>query len=92
MVRNRLAARAKVGGLHYSPRGSRKSAEFALATDRFLAPLICRVVRAVRVLGAGLGFPVGAPAVFTPNLRFGRVPTGLRQGSDRQFKLIQKYI
>ena len=26
-----------------------KSAEFALATDRFLAPLICRVVRAVRV-------------------------------------------
>ena len=45
-----------------------KSAEFALATDRFLAPLICRVVRAVRVLGAGLGFPVGAsaPLRFSP--------------------------
>ena len=41
-----------------------KSAEFALATDRFLAPLICRVVRAVRVLGAGLGFPVGVSAPF----------------------------
>ena len=36
------------------------------------APLIRRVVRAmraVRVLGAGLGFPVGEPSVFTPNLR-----------------------
>ena len=43
-----------------------KSAEFALATDRFLAPLICRVVRAVRVLGAGLGFPVGGTFGFTP--------------------------
>ena len=42
---------------------------FASATKNF-APLICRVVRAVLVLGAGLGFPVGAPAVFTPNLRF----------------------
>jgi len=41
---------------------------FASATKNF-APLICRVVRAVLVLGAGLGFPVGAPAVFTPNLR-----------------------
>ena len=29
-----------------------------------------RAVRAVRVLGAGLGFPVGKPSVFTPNLRF----------------------
>ena len=47
-----------------------KSAEFALATDRFLAPLICRVVRAVRVLGAGLGFPLGGPSVLTPKLRF----------------------
>ena len=45
---------------------ARKSAEFALATDRFLAPLICRVVRAVRVLGAGLGFPVGGTFGFTP--------------------------
>ena len=53
-----------------------KSAEFALATDRFLAPLICRVVRAVLVLGAGLGFPVGAPAVFTPNLRQNRKISG----------------
>jgi len=43
-----------------------KSAEFALDTDRFLAPLICRVVRAVRVLGAGLGFPVGGTFGFTP--------------------------
>ena len=43
-----------------------KSAEFALATNRFLAPLICRVVRAVRVLGAGLGFPVGGTFGFTP--------------------------
>ena len=43
-----------------------KSAEFALATDRFLAPLICRVVRAVRVLGAGLGYPVGGTFGFTP--------------------------
>ena len=35
-------------------------------------PLICRVVRAaraVRMPGAGLGFPVGEPSVFTPNLR-----------------------
>ena len=35
-------------------------------------PLICRVVRAVRAVrvpGAGLGFPVGEPSVFTPNLR-----------------------
>ena len=54
----------------YSGTGTRKkqsrggkSAEFALATERILAPLICRVVRAVRVLGAGLGFPVGAPSV-----------------------------
>ena len=32
------------------------------------APLICRVVRAVQVLGAGLGFPVGASAAlrFSP--------------------------
>ena len=33
------------------------------------APLICRVVRAVRavrVLGAGLGFPVGGTFGFTP--------------------------
>ena len=45
-----------------------KSAEFALATDRFLAPLICRVVRAVRVLGAGLGFPLGGTfGVAPPN-------------------------
>jgi len=32
------------------------------------APLACRVVRAVRavrVLGAGLGFPVGEPSIFT---------------------------
>ena len=27
---------------------------------------ICRVVRAVRVLGAGLGFPLGGPSVFEP--------------------------
>ena len=49
-----------------SRRAGGKSAEFALATDRFLAPLICRVVRAVRVLGAGLGFPVGEPSVLNP--------------------------
>ena len=45
-----------------------------------IAPLICRVVRAVRVrdvrgvgVGAGLGFPVGgirSAPVNTPNLRF----------------------
>ena len=57
------------GGPGHAGRRAGKSAEFALATDRFLAPLICRVVRAVRVLGAGLGFPVGEPSVFTPNLR-----------------------
>ena len=51
---------------HAYRRAVGKSAEFALATDRFLAPLICRVVRAVRVLGAGLGFPVGAPSVLNP--------------------------
>ena len=28
--------------------------------------MICRVVRAVRVLGAGLGFPVGGTFGFTP--------------------------
>jgi len=41
---------------------------FALVAKK-IAPLICHVVRAVLVLGAGLGFPVGAPAVFTPNHR-----------------------
>ena len=30
------------------------------------APLICRVVRAARVLAAGLGFPVGPPSVLNP--------------------------
>ena len=30
------------------------------------APLICRVVRAVLVLGAGLGFPVGETFGFAP--------------------------
>ena len=49
-----------------SRRVAGKSAEFALATDRFLAPLICRVVLAVRVLRAGLGFPVGEPSVLHP--------------------------
>ena len=48
---------------------------FASATKNF-APLICRVVRAVLVLGAGLGFPVGAPAVFTPNLRSNKSAKG----------------
>ena len=43
-----------------------KSAEFTLATDRILAPLICRAVRAVRMLGAGLGFPVGRTVSLTP--------------------------
>ena len=33
---------------------------------KFYAPLICRVVRAVRVLGAGLGFPVGEPSALHP--------------------------
>ena len=47
-------------------RGEGKSAVFALATDRFLAPLICRVVHAVRVPGAGLGFSFGEPSVLRP--------------------------
>jgi len=44
-------------------------ANFRPSHQKEIAPLICRVVRAVLMLGAGLGFPVGAPAVFTPNLR-----------------------
>ena len=46
-------------------------ANFRPSRQNRLAPLICRVVRAmraVRVLGAGLGFPVGvsAPLRFSP--------------------------
>ena len=44
---------------------ARTSVDFASATDRFLAPLICRLVHAVQVLGAGLGFPVGGTFGFT---------------------------
>ena len=43
-----------------------KSAEFYLATNRCLAPLICRVVRAVRVLGAGAWIPGRGAFGFTP--------------------------
>ena len=43
-----------------------KPAEFGLATDRVLTLLICHVARAVRMLGAGLGFPVGGTFGFTP--------------------------
>lgn len=46
--------------------GEGKSAKFALATDRFLTPSIFHVVRAVQVLGAWLGFPVGEPSVVHP--------------------------
>ena len=57
------------GRICWTPPGGKEFwPTFASATKNF-APLICRVVRAVLVLGAGLGFPVGAPAVFTPNLR-----------------------
>ena len=42
-----------------------KTADFGLAAKNY-APLICRVVRAVRVLGAGLGFPLGGTFGFTP--------------------------
>ena len=41
---------------------------FALATKQFRAIRVVRAMRAVRVLGAGLGFPVGdsAPLRFHP--------------------------
>ena len=65
-----LEARQKLGTDFREPHGGEENPPtFASPTKNF-APLICRVVRAVLVLGAGLGFPVGAPAVFTPNLRF----------------------
>ena len=44
-----------------------KTADFGPATKNY-APLICRVVRAVRVLGDGLGLPVGAPSMLNPQL------------------------
>ena len=38
-------------------RSGTKTADFGPANKNY-APLICRVARAVRVLGAGLGFPL----------------------------------
>ena len=60
-----------------------KPPTFAPATKNF-APLICRVVRAmraVRVLGAGLGLPVGASA----SLRFSP-PTSDESGGHLETK------
>ena len=40
---------------------------FGLAARKLRAiDLSCRAMRAVRVLGAGLGFPVGPPSVLNP--------------------------
>ena len=63
-----------------------KSAEFALATDRFLAPLICRVVRAVQVRGRWAWFPGGGPPLrsgFHPNLQYIHVLFFLRSPSKK---------
>ena len=51
--------------------GEKRFSPISAQPPKDYAPLIWRVARAARVLGAGLGFPVGAPAVFTPNLRLG---------------------
>ena len=64
--------RPQLGAFFRDTRGEEENRpKFALATEINSAPLICRVVRAmraVRVLGAGLGFPVGvsAPLRFHP--------------------------
>ena len=52
-------------GIEWQRERGAKTADFGLAAKNY-APLICRVVRAVRVLGAGLGFPVGEPSVLNP--------------------------
>ena len=55
-------------GIEWQRRKAEPKPPISAQPPKAYAPLICRVVRAVRVLGAGLGFPVGAPSVFTSDV------------------------